>query len=94
VPTMPMKINELVEEVNRLLEDAYQAYQSAEEDDFGAVNWGSLRLVDVERRQSVLINGEAPYYVVMIGEADPDCRLPSWLGDHLNWPNVYFECSW
>jgi uncharacterized small protein (DUF1192 family) len=91
-PRLGINTQALFDQVERLLEQA-----RAHKDELGAVNWGDLGIADVEYRISVLTPEEGPWCVVVIEEADPDCRLPAWLYGRLDktrFPNVRFECEW
>jgi hypothetical protein len=62
----------------------------------GAVNWSTLRAVDIERRESLLHPGTVPYCVVMVEEAAPGGELQCWLNERIAevFPNTYIECEW
>jgi hypothetical protein len=90
-PRLGIKTQDLLEEVGGLLQEA------GEEMELGAINWGDLGVADIEYRISVLTPEEGPWCVVVLEEADPDCKLPAWLSsrlDHGKFPNVRFECEW
>lgn len=66
-------------------------------ENMGAVNWGDLGVRDIQYRLSMLTPQDGPHCMVMIEEASPDCRLPTFLHDNLDqekFPKVYFECEW
>lgn len=90
-PKIGINTKELLAEIERLLKKAAKTRS-----DFGAVNWGDLGVADIEYRMSVLTPG-TPYCVVIIEEASPDCKLPSWIDERLDktrFNNVYVECEW
>ena len=65
----------------------------------GAVNWGDLKVVFIERRFPIYVcgaqEGEEPYIAIVIEEADPSCSLGSLLRDRLGIPSdVVIECEW
>jgi hypothetical protein len=82
---------DLVDEIERILKDA-----ASSKDDFGAVNWGDIGVASVEYRIPIWPFGD-PYCCVLIGEASPECGLPSWIDERLDksrFKNVYIECEW
>jgi hypothetical protein len=61
------------------------------------VDWVSIRIADVEYRQSLLQLPGAPYYVVSMEPAEPHYELGRWLESYLHdagFLNVYVECAW
>ncbi len=91
-PKLGINTTELVEAIENLL---IQAQHHA--DELGAINWGRLRVVDVEYRLSMLTPDDGPHCIVMIEEASPDSRLPTWLNERIDrerFPRTYCECEW
>lgn len=73
------------------------AFALSREEDFGAVNWGDLGVVDVEYRMSMLRPNEGPTAVVMVEEASPDSKLAPWLTRRAVerfGAQVRVECEW
>ncbi len=90
-PKLGIKTLELIAAVETALDEA-----RAHKGDFGAVNWGDLRVTDIEYRFSMLRPDDGPYAVVLVEEASPDCRLREWIYERINplFPNVHVECEW
>jgi len=93
-PKIGINTAELRDAVNGLIE---KARRKRKKEDFGAVNWGDLGVVDIEYRLSMLDQNAEPWCVVLIEEAAPGCKLPSWIYerlDHEKFPRTYIECEW
>lgn len=60
--------------------------------DFGAVNWGDLRVVDVIKEES-LLDGRSEVFV-LVEEASPNCHLATWLTEKLNAKGVTVRTEW
>ena len=92
-PSLGIKTSDLVEEVDRLIAEAY----AGDKMKMGAVNWGDLGVSDVEYRLSMIHPENGPRCVVIVEEASPDCELGRWLNerlDHVRFPNTSVECEW
>lgn len=60
--------------------------------DFGAVNWGDLKVTDVIEEKSLLTDYSETY--VLVEEASANCKLGLWLTKKLNEPGVYVRTEW
>jgi hypothetical protein len=62
----------------------------------GAVNWGDLRVVEIEERREVYPALGSVRLVVLIEEASPSCTLAQWLHERLKYrfPNIEYQCAW
>lgn len=62
-------------------------------EDWGAVNWADICVVDVIHEKS-LLDPEIEQIVVLIEEADPSCYLARWLTETINQPNTDVRAEW
>lgn len=62
--------------------------------DFGAVNWGDIAVVDIIEERSLLRPQDQPVVIVKIEEADPGCRLASWLSEQISDTGAYVVAEW
>lgn len=95
-PKLGINTAELIAAIEADLIIARQLMKAREED-FGAVNWGDLGVVDIEYRMSILHPEDGPHAFVLIEEASPDSSLAKWLNDRLDpvrFPSVHVECEW
>jgi hypothetical protein len=91
-PRLGLNTTELKAEVERLL-----ALAADEAETLGAVNWGDLRVTDIEYRLSMLTPNHGPSCIVTVEEASPTSFLCQWLNNRLDpnrFPHTYIECEW
>ena len=70
LPPLEIDTKALIEAAER-----HMASRKDDDQDFGAVNWGDLGVVDVEYRVSMLRPDPGRNASCMIEEASPDCKL-------------------
>jgi hypothetical protein len=95
-PKLGIKTDELRSAVQALIAQAFEM-RGDKSQNFGAVNWGDIGVVDIEYRLSMLSPGDGPHCIVLVEEASPDSGLAGWLTERIDrekFPRTYVECEW
>ncbi len=81
----------LEDRIDALIEEAL----TMKDEDFGAVNWGDITVVDIVEERSLLYPSQTAI-VVKIEEADPSCRLAHWLSEQVSDEgfDIYVQAEW
>lgn len=84
------KARQLEDRVDSLIDKA----RTLNDEDFGAVNWGDIAVVDIIEERSLLRPQDPPVVIVKIEEAAPECHLASWLSDQISDTGAYVVAEW